>query len=909
MDPKLTGILDPAQSDTKYPGCLPGIILNASDPEGLGRIQVACPLIDPNKPLPNNNDGWIPMLNRSSGAGTPGGSQELLHIGDQIIMMGIMGDIKNCVGLGVLHSKVDPPSPHFDRTRGVYGSHSPNGRIEIIDENQRRSLSTFNGSTEILDSDGTRTFLSEGGGKIVVGSNGEMSLQNNGGTFTVGTDGSLVASNSLATLGINGAGEIDISIGDIPSVKFTEFGTYLNGQKDPLARNMDSLKKNAFPSLGRVLTWEPQLTSLTAQLRLANPEQIVSLIYQVDELLEIIATDLGGITLAISPLTALSSSTALELGQKVVGQIDTFRDRSLVDVLARYSGIDFDPSIIEALPQELEKLLDEKLLQGIDFPLLQQTLMGLQHNGEEQLKAVLEAISPLDQIDTVIGNELHKNLEFLQNLVRKLSELDLAKELESISSQGESALEQAQSLSESIATVTGVNPITSSASKAMVSQLMAVTSQIKNAITLLQGNIQSSQEALQKVIDFKHDFSLEQEFGSKAIDKTQELLGCIELIAPYGESVVALEQLTSNLLLLNEIDREDELKELATILLAIQQSFSTSEYSKLTIAPDETITLDNAIASSQDLIFDIGTTLLPQALANFISAVAEEMKLAFSLLKELDRNISSSTTSGGLTVDDQGAFSTSDSGNLGGAVEQSTDCAALLSPGANRGLGSKVVAKSDRAIMTSGGGDLGLASSLETSDEEILAKTPGADLGLGTWYKLNQEAGYFYGPGGEKGLGSSFFFDQETIKLCAPGGQDGVGSSFDLLTDWASLRAPGGENGSRVEVDTEQATLASPGGNRGGTKIKLTPEKIAISTAGLTGANIVMKQEEIKLAVPLLQTEAIMTQTGISLKSLSATIDLSPTQINLLIGGSGIRILPGVVLVNGVPLQFGGDLF
>ena len=50
---------NPESHRQKYVGWLPGVVIGLDDPQNLGRVQVICPTIDRQNPLPNNSDGWV----------------------------------------------------------------------------------------------------------------------------------------------------------------------------------------------------------------------------------------------------------------------------------------------------------------------------------------------------------------------------------------------------------------------------------------------------------------------------------------------------------------------------------------------------------------------------------------------------------------------------------------------------------------------------------------------------------------------------------------------------------------------------------------------------------------------------------------------------------------------------------
>lgn len=881
---KLLDRHDPEQQQNKIPGWLPGIVLDLDDPKKLGRIKVKCPLIDNDNPLPNNNDGWVQMLNGSIAGG---GSNELIQLGDQIVLLPMMGDIRQCIGMGVLHSTQDPPSPHFDRSLGVYGRHSPSGDIEIKDEGNQRSIKTFNGNTEIIDAQGNRTIESSGGAKLTLGAAGSVRIDNPEGTMGLSADGQVSISNGEASLGI-ASSEVNFSILDLPSIRLSEFGTQISGQKDEVSRNMSLLKNAALPALSQFPIWSSQLRELAEQLtqELEFFDRL-EVIYQIDEILEQSLPQLAGVSQASTPLVALSQFQALDIGIKLVGQIDQFREAKLTAVVERYrEGID-DPGI-EAIETELANLLDYKFPSSAALEQLQTTLRGLKHNPEEQLRAILTQIVPLAQIDGVISSQLHQDTQRLNLLVRKLEELELEEILAGIDSFAQEGAAQIESIIESLSRIAA--PITPGATQKMVSNLKGITAQIRSGISRLKSNLEQATSSAQKITDLRNNTDLETEFGELALVNIKELLSCVESITPNYETAVNLEALTTALLAVNDLDEPEELSNLLSLLSPGTELPSTD--------------------SVESVVTEISTSILPAALIALVNSLSEGMTVGLTTIKALDSVISSNTTGGGMDITPAGVSSTSSSGATGGNVIQDQTLAALYGPGANRGVGAKVVAEGEGAILAAAGADAKLGGKVEAKPEQVTIKAPGAELGLGTWFEINQQNAYFYAPGGSNDLGSSFYLDQENLNFYAPGGQSGAGSSFNLTTEAIGLFAPGGSNGSSLVLNLDYASLYSPGGARkGGTRLRLAPDKLTLSYPGITGGNIVLSNNKINIDLPVLQNSVEINSTGITVKSMLAKVKVSQVAIDLTVGGSGIRILPGVILVNGVPLTPGGQLF
>lgn len=877
------------EGQNKVSGWLPGIVMDLNDPKKLGRVKVKCPLIDNDNPLPNNEDGWVQLLNRSSGAGSPGGTNELIQVGDQIVLLSMMGDVRQCIGIGVLHSFQDPPSPHFDRPNGVYGSHSKNGDLEIKDEQNRRSIRTLNGNTEIIDERG-RTIESPEGAKVVVGARGNIHLENKTGTIGLSPAGDITINNGKASLGFDPQGEVTISNKNTPAIKFTEFGTYISGQKDRIARNLELVSSLSKATFSQLPVFSSRLESLADYLTndLDYAERL-EVIYQIDLLFETIIPGLQKIAEAASPLQELADSDAVDIGIKVVGQIDTFKAHGLDKIAKKYQAGISEEQIVR-LEREMFDLLSEEALNKIDFAQLSDRLRGLQHDPNAQLRAILESVVPFGQIDAVIGNQLHKNIARLETFKRSIDELGIEPILDKIDSFGEVSTSE---LSSTINSISGLSslapPIDPGASKIMVVNVKKVTQKIRATLAGLKSKLDLARGALDKINQLRTNIDLEREFGNLVLLEIKKLSGCIELISKDIEAAIFIEALTTALLL----DDPDN------IINALPKL--NIEYDPEIIAPDRSLEI---------IITEVSRSILPKAIASFLNSISPQAKLGLTAISTLTAIASANTTGGGLDLTPTGLKNSANSGDTGGNVRGDEQTAGIYGPGANRGVGAKVTAESDKAVLSSAGADAKLGSKVEAKPEGVEIKAPGAELGLGTWFEINQQQAYFFAPGGKQGLGSTIFLDAENIALFAPGGKDNAGSSIKMDTEAIKVSAPGGENGSSLVLEADAAQLLSPGGSRGGgTKIKLAADKASLIYPGIGGGSITLSRNKIKLNMSDSRSAIELSSRGIKLKSAGAKIKVSSSKIELGVGGSNIKIRPGVITVNGVPLRSGGQAF
>ena len=901
---------NPESHRQKYVGWLPGVVIGLDDPQNLGRVQVVCPTIDRQNPLPNGSDGWIPVMQRFSGAESPGGSFDPIAINDQVVMLPQAGDLRSCIIIGVLPSEVDPPSPHVSRTKKIHGAHTPGQKIELHDDANSRSLVVHpTGLTEKVDQQGNKTITTKDGGRIFLGSGGDLSLENRHSFYRLDKTGNVAVGNTQSNFNIKPDGEVKLSLADSSELNFSGFGTNVAGQRDRVAAAGDRVQQNLAGVTGVGAAWVSQLQGLADDL--AEPTTRLPALYELDLLLETAIPSLEGVELGREALAELAAIEAVEIGEKLVGEIDRYRELNLsglIDNLTSGGTLDLDN-----LEQSLKTLVDSKLLSQVapDYQLLQGILQASEPAvyGEILLGAIAGST-----LNGFLGNQLHEAGEFINGLQRKLTDLNLQEvtaALDLLAAAGEE-----QSINVKIATInTAVKniplPVGLSGTLAMVGQLKAAISQLQGFMGEVKSRISETQEAITQIKDLRQNQELAQGFGEEILQLVGTATESTVEISSLLPGVIELEALTTALLRLQEIDEIPEIAELPEILGAIAEHLDTGDLSG--ILNNNYNTIADVQQQIEQYTADVVTAAVIPATRNLADAIAASLVIAHPTIAALGNKLSSNTKGGNLIANEEKIELGADSGGLKGKIVADSQYAGLLGPGSNRGLGSSVLAGSEAAYVRAPGADEGLGALVAVTTEEISLKAPGADLGLGCFYRINQEEAFFYAPGGVSGAGSSWQITQDAINFYAPGGTAGMGSNIHLDRDRVEVAAPGGtsNSGSKITAQIDKLGLYSAGGSNGsGSRIVMEPEKILLKTAGLSGSYANFEEEELILGIPLSGTKLHLKSDRIRLKvGLNTTVTLSPFGIVLSSSGNSITINGGGVQVNGKPLIFGLDLW
>jgi uncharacterized protein involved in type VI secretion and phage assembly len=163
----------------RYDGVVPGIVKNLNDPEGLGRLELQFPKIDPSL-----RSSWARVA--ASLAGKDRGAFLMPEIDDEVLVAFEDGDFDHPYVVGFLWNGVDTPPETTCKNRIIKtpGGHQlrfedtdgakkvilkSNGghQIEIDDTTETITIQTQSGNQTIVLSDTTQSISLKGGQRMV----------------------------------------------------------------------------------------------------------------------------------------------------------------------------------------------------------------------------------------------------------------------------------------------------------------------------------------------------------------------------------------------------------------------------------------------------------------------------------------------------------------------------------------------------------------------------------------------------------------------------------------------------------------------------------------------------------------------------------------------------------------------
>ena len=374
---------------------VPGIVEDTNDPEGIGRVRVKAPLLDDSSFLPNDSDGWIPVVELFTNNSIPGGSHRQINPGTEVVMAALMGDPRQMVVLGCIPNRSDRPHPSLNRARGTHGEFTPGGVLQVEDDTDAsRLISRPNGVVEHISGRGTVTIQTQDNARLQLTHDGN-SLMDNPNAFTLLTTAGDVVQQSAsgAQSLLTAAGNVSIQSAGLAQLNLSETVGRMIGPSGSIA----GLLRQAKDKLSGFFEFDTLLQELKGLME-AYPtgEQFLSVINQMSDRIEAaLATFEDG----LSAIAQVAEIPVLDLGEKLLPQVDAFFEiSSIVERAAEWVQLPID-----ALLQQLAEA-------GVSVD--RDILGGLLHDPEHAIQYIAGAAAAngFRSVETIFGAGLHDNL-------------------------------------------------------------------------------------------------------------------------------------------------------------------------------------------------------------------------------------------------------------------------------------------------------------------------------------------------------------------------------------------------------------------------------------------------------------------------------------------------------------------
>lgn len=412
-------------------GWIPGEIVSLDDPEKIGRIQVRCPLLSESSNMPNEEDSWVWVTEMFTGNGVPGGSQSPLSVGSLVALIPMFGDPEHLLMFGCIANRQDRPHPDFDRSRGVTGTASPGGTIEISNDQDGSHFKSFpSKAVQSVAGDGSIMYQSPGKARFHLMQDGGATLENDNASLTTSPEGNLTArSLGGAAMNLNQDGTLTIACAEKSTLSLNSKNANLEG---PL-RHHSRLLKEAKGFLSADLKQGVQL--------LKNLEKLINhfesgefgashFIYEADVVLKRLRDGVAtNLPKGMAILEELKDAPPIDLGESLDGQIKEGL-RIELDKIVKVAeesvekdkpGAAIVADVVAKIPEELKKLLavldaEEKKALFARLDAIIPTIDALAYDVVLQREALIAEIAPngWHSIDAIVKMRLHGKLKSME---------------------------------------------------------------------------------------------------------------------------------------------------------------------------------------------------------------------------------------------------------------------------------------------------------------------------------------------------------------------------------------------------------------------------------------------------------------------------------------------------------------
>ena len=443
--------------DQTIKGFLMGIVLDDRDPENIGRIRVKVPQIDPDKALPNGDDGWVLRGTAFTLNETQGGRYDPIEKGTEVVLAPINGDIRQMVAICCVMNRKDKPLQEFNSALGRYGTATKGGTFEVFDDKKGSKFNSFpTGVIQSFSGDGNVTLQTKDQARMQLNKDGSSSIGNNAASTTHSPDGTVQSTSGKATTKLSPDGKITLQGDGWASLVVQQTGIKLAAPGTTNGRTLNEL--NGFLSAEIIIALD-QLKALNAigeqfLVDLDNPDRILQYGEKPDDLKFKFLSEFSEVLKQLSEGIVKNLPVAID----VLSQFET----TIVDDFC----VIIKPSIMEGLRLKLDdlvKFVKEKVGDGksdveikveelpkyflsiltpeekVNLPgkleQIQRNLKALSHDPEWMIQLIVATLVPRGwtSIETLVGLGIYDKIVDLERTINpKVGELSaITKEAES----------------------------------------------------------------------------------------------------------------------------------------------------------------------------------------------------------------------------------------------------------------------------------------------------------------------------------------------------------------------------------------------------------------------------------------------------------------------------------------------
>lgn len=416
-------------------GWIPGIITDLRDPEMIGRVKVRCDLLAENVDLPNENDGWVWVLEEFCLANRSGGTHRMLEVGTQVAMIPMMGDARQMLIIGCLPSRVDRPPEGADRAEKRYGKQTPGGVIEMNDDKKAAKITTFpHGVLQGVTGTGDIIYETRDKARFSLTQDGNSLLGNDLASLQAGKNGDVsLFSGGSATANFSADGQVAIAS---PNQAVLSLGStaLVTGPNPQVSQRLNQLKGLL---LGCFYYADQDLKTLEAMTNDFNDERIQPIVFleKTRQALKRLYQGIGSnLSQSVKEFNELKEYSVIDFSKCCEGQIKEALRLGLGELIEVVKSVAGKSG--EEIAESLKNDIPEKFLNTLDLGNrieifrrlsdLKPTLNALRYNPDFQTELILSTLSPQgwSGIEILFGLGIADKIEKLEEAINPKEKLD-----------------------------------------------------------------------------------------------------------------------------------------------------------------------------------------------------------------------------------------------------------------------------------------------------------------------------------------------------------------------------------------------------------------------------------------------------------------------------------------------------
>lgn len=417
--------IDPYKPDSKPAkawqwGWLTGLVQSVKDENGLGRVKIQCPQIDPELDLPNADDQQVWVLEEFTCNETAGGSHRLLKPGTLVAFLPMAGDLSKVLVLGCLPNQRDRPPIGLDRAEETYGHQTPGGVTHANDDKDGTRIDEFpHGVQQLVSGKGEITQTTKGNARIDMKPDGAMSIGNDLSHTNHDKEGTVTqSSGGGAVTKLDSEGKVEVKSAGQANLNLDGTNAVIQGPLDAASTATIAAGSALIGTSARSLGYLSFLQSLATQL--VEGKNLDLLLNEVQEGLEGITEALNkNLPKGLSALGKLGSIDPKLLGKRLAPQLADALDFDYGKLFKTVQGVFNSDVSADRLFDALKQNLPTAFANALDIEKLKPILETLDHSVDLQVEAVVESLLPKGSagFENLKALGLHTEIGKLQSLL------------------------------------------------------------------------------------------------------------------------------------------------------------------------------------------------------------------------------------------------------------------------------------------------------------------------------------------------------------------------------------------------------------------------------------------------------------------------------------------------------------